>query len=261
MSMKPWCVLMSVTLLLCGGQQAKSATTSAADSGVQISTLENRFFCHTFSSESMEQRVQRLESFVFGRTTPGDTIGNRIDRIAANVPAQAARRSANSAAALTRQRQSFERANYPTVTQFEQDILKRTYESDPISARLDRLEMAQFGRTSNRPDLGLRMNNLKASLWPKHLMQTVQMRSPGPSFLGFESCKPAQPTQLTLVDKIEILEKNTCGKIYAGRPLEKRVEFLEKSVLGTDFIPANSALTPRVAQLWQRASLAELPQT
>src|SRR5271168_868188 len=103
MNMKPWCVLMSLTLLLCSGQQAKSTTAGSDNEGVAVSALEDRFFCHTFSSDPIEKRVQRLESFVFGGTTSSDSVPIRIAHIAASVPPQVQRHSTNS------------KANYPTV--------------------------------------------------------------------------------------------------------------------------------------------------
>jgi len=255
---------MSAFLCLMSGQQAKSAVASAANESTTISALENRFFCHTYAAESAEKRVKRLETFVFGCATTGDTLNNRVAHIAENVPTTIKHRASNAAAPMA-QRQAYVPGNYPTVTKLEQDILKKTYEGDAIASRIDRLEIAQFGRLSRMSDLALRVNCLKASEGPSRLMQQIEMRTAPNPLLGSAPTKSilaAAPTNApTVVDKIEVLEQNAFGKTYPARPLQKRVEFLEKTVLGITPTPADNAITQRVSQLWQKVALAQLPHT
>ncbi len=53
---------------------------------------------------------------------------------------------------------------YPKVTQIEQIILNKTYESEPIDIRLERLERKIFRRTFSNYSLAQRMDNLTNSV-------------------------------------------------------------------------------------------------
>jgi hypothetical protein len=56
---------------------------------------------------------------------------------------------------------------YPRVTEFEQQLLGKTYEKDPLAARVARLETKQFGKTSPNDDLADRLDKLDQFVKPK----------------------------------------------------------------------------------------------
>jgi hypothetical protein len=56
---------------------------------------------------------------------------------------------------------------YPRVTEIEQQLLGKTYEKDPLAARVARLETKQFGKASPKDDLADRLDKLDQFVKPK----------------------------------------------------------------------------------------------
>ncbi|MDR3612004.1 MAG: hypothetical protein P4L53_00460 [Candidatus Obscuribacterales bacterium] len=68
----------------------KEKSQNGAASNVSVDSVENKCFSRTFAKENMEQRVARLEQFVFGKIANGTTtITTRLEKIAKIVDPQA----------------------------------------------------------------------------------------------------------------------------------------------------------------------------
>jgi hypothetical protein len=67
----------------------KEKSQNVAASNVSVDSVENKCFSRTFAKENMEQRVARLEQFVFGKITSGTTITARLEKVAKIVEPQA----------------------------------------------------------------------------------------------------------------------------------------------------------------------------
>jgi hypothetical protein len=67
----------------------KEKSQSVFASSVSIDSVENKCFSRTYSNENMEQRVARLEQFVFGKIITGATVTARLEKVAKIVAPQA----------------------------------------------------------------------------------------------------------------------------------------------------------------------------
>jgi hypothetical protein len=246
-------------LLLCFSTEniAKSAIIdprSINTSDTTLGAFEERLFFHQYKTESVSKRLSRLETSVFGTTYNGMQESERFTQIAQALPSI----QKPKAQKVQQQKQAIAPAynEYPAVADMETSMIGRTFASEAIAARLDRLENKQFGRTSNSTDLALRVDNLKRSQMPAALMQNVQehIATARLRLAPSSVMRTRENRQTTVADRIEIMEKNVFGRIYPERPLQKRVNALEKNIYGEPQLQANGALTDRVAQLWMKVT-------
>ena len=210
------------------GAAAPASTASAA---AAIAKLEERLFELTYSSETDDARLARLEKFVFGTRQSG-TVQARLTRlqssITANAPAplptasqpasnQSASNQSASSSHGTSQSSStasdavtgnsqFAYGNYPRVTELEQDMLGTTYMHEALPDRLSRLEKKAFGSPSTSDDLCARVDSLdqyaeRHKIFKDHHDPLVNndMASPTGRFGIFDNSAPAyhrsyQPT-------------------------------------------------------------------
>jgi len=66
----------------------KEKSQSVSTSSVSVDSIENKCFSRTYPKESMEQRVARLEQFVFGKITNGTIVTARLEKVAKIVDPQ-----------------------------------------------------------------------------------------------------------------------------------------------------------------------------
>jgi hypothetical protein len=72
--------LISLSFVLCQSAQAKSQLDSATLK--QLTMLEQKFFGHSYATESDDERTQRIEKLIFGTASEGSA-GERIKKLAA----------------------------------------------------------------------------------------------------------------------------------------------------------------------------------
>jgi hypothetical protein len=163
---RPWVVALACTLFIQSGAVALKVKTSGAspDSGANkavslgdqaldkdILILENRFFFHHYGHDPIEKRLERLELLTLGTSQFG-TNSERLshlksaivqrDKQAAQIMAdhKVEQAKAGSGKAALKGETS-----YPILSTLEWRILKKTYASESIDQRLDRLEGQLFG--------------------------------------------------------------------------------------------------------------------
>lgn len=169
-----------------GANPSNAGSSSATDLDLKTSTqlrlLEMKYFEHTFDSDSVEERTERLENLIRGEVgegSPSDRIksmvaalqadGQSLAPLQTSAPAasgspsrgpSAGSQPANSRPAAPQASQ--DHGDYPHVTNLEREILGPTHEGEALSARLDRLEMKAFGKATNSTDLSSRTDRLEA---------------------------------------------------------------------------------------------------
>jgi hypothetical protein len=269
-----------------GVMKSKTASASAAkqqgaelDCGA-LTSLECKMFAHSYAHDSVSSRVARLERLICGATRDGLPVQQRISSLVADVrngcTAAAAVPdripTANSATShataengvISKQAigtNSMPGVRYPHVTELEHQICRRTFETEPIRQRLDRLENVAFGKRSDSVDLARRVDALDWYAFAAPPVKTAEyadensefdLEQHSADFRHFPALASTSsvPQFVSVVDQIECLERTSFGRISANKPLEKRVSALEKHVYGTMPVNTNEALTARVAQLW-----------
>ncbi len=168
-----------------GGNPSNSGASSSTDLDLKTSTqlrlLEMKYFEHTFDSDNAEERTERLENLIRGEVgegSPAARIKSMVDALQADgeslaplptsAQATAANPSRSSSAPSQDNRQASapragqDHGDYPHVTNLEREILGPTYESDSLSARIDRLEMKAFGKVTTGGDLSSRTDRLES---------------------------------------------------------------------------------------------------
>lgn len=129
--------------------KASSLSEKALDK--EIVVLENRFFFHHYGHDPIEKRLERLELLTLGTSQFG-TNDERLshlkaaivqrDKQAAQVMAEHKAEQAKASAGKPGVKAE---TSYPVLSTLEWRILKKTYGSETIDQRLDRLESQLFG--------------------------------------------------------------------------------------------------------------------
>lgn len=173
--MLPKSVLACLFLCSVIGINQPVFSQAATDNGVrQVSSLETRFFAHPYSNEALPKRLDRLENFVYG-TASTDPLQSRLDRLDNVAPASKVGASSSVAVAgapavsnsvLANRANAvadcaWSKTKYPRITELEQELLERTFESDAVPSRVARLEEHIFGRVwATQTDLAVRLDRL-----------------------------------------------------------------------------------------------------
>lgn len=209
---------------------------------------------------------------------------------------RSAAESATAPADAVTSSSTFDSANYPRVTELEKDMLNATYIHEPLAQRLSRLEVKAFGTASKSNDLCERVDNLDEYAETHKIFKDHKdplnsstigsaSSSPGPSgrsgifsnsFLGgrnFPSMSdssddddpPAAPKApvnpfvdgVTGTDRrLSAMEEFVYGHNYATRPVQDRLERLEKRLVPYQHNLAQKDVTYRVNNIWNILSVA-----
>lgn len=176
--------LASVAFLSQPGAQAVNGNDQS------LVKLETKFFQHDYGKDEMPSRLERLEKMVFGETKTG-TDDQRLKNLVAAVPnlnsvddTASAPSGGNSAgsgggapgAGNTGRRQPptsqvagessepiADLSNYPAVSAMEKRIFGKDFAGEPITKRLDRLEVKAFGKSNPNAELIDRVDHLRSS--------------------------------------------------------------------------------------------------
>ena len=248
------------------------------------SKLELRLFDFTYKSDSEDERLKRLENFVFGQPQTG-TDSQRIARIEQSVTASAS--TATSAPNVTNARptdnqriapaqaeanssakQPFDGTDYPRVDQLEQQILGKKFSEETLPQRLSRLETKAFGHPSTSNDLASRVDALDsyASRNDIYGEQNRLVQKPQYSPLAQMTYAPTtqaptpnsyfQPNVTSTNDRVAAMEKAVFGHENEHHSLQDRVEKLEKKVIPYKHGQESQSLPIRVDQLWSILNVA-----
>ncbi len=142
-----------------------------------LAVLENRFFSHPYAQDPVEKRIERLECMVFGGVQSG-TNEERLFKLlklvaersqkplkeeksvaeaakpapVTNTPGSNGAGSSNSS------------AQYPVLNTLEWRALKKTFPSESLDQRLDRLESKMFGQPAQSMAYMDRVERLRKTL-------------------------------------------------------------------------------------------------
>ncbi|MBP6747767.1 hypothetical protein KA344_21240, partial [bacterium] len=132
----------------------------------EIRGYEHKYFERNFESETDDQRLNRLENFIFGTTNSGDAAHRTAQIVAAvGLPAELQAKAAEptprpTAGPTTGPAPDQTPGHYPRVTALETAILGQSYQTDAITTRLNRMELKAFGAQSQSSDLSARTDAL-----------------------------------------------------------------------------------------------------
>lgn len=243
-----------------------SASAAAGDSfSADLSTLEIKFFSHTYTDETASERLDRLDKLVFGRVRCGSDQA-RVTSLLMDVPnapsaqsnpvpeEQAVPDETTPKSAPLQPEQPVAVANptvqsdagqstddYPTVTALEQRITGKTETALPLQKRLARLETVAFGKPSTSNDLSERVDQLKQYVRSKYGGDESYLASSNPvGWTGGISGLEAE---------VSSMEKEVFGKTYSKDNLNGRLTRLEKNLLPQQPDQSFTPIPARVSRL------------
>lgn len=236
--------------------QAATFTQPATESGaVRIAGIETKLFAHPYNQEKLSTRVGRLERFIYGGENSGpldSRINNLVTAVASNQTELA--QKPNGKPANT---PKVTASSYPRVTELEKQLLEKSFENEPVTARLARLEAKVFGRVwSTQSDLAQRVDRLGEYAYMSPKVEMLERAE----FLRVSMLHAAVPrpqpkrVMISVVDEIESLETMAFGKISASKPIGQRVDALELTFCGAAQTDKQHNITSRVALLLEKVN-------
>lgn len=216
-----------------------------------LGAMEQSLFSTTYPDQSRAQRLERLESSIFGEPQTGAESEReaRLKQVLSNVrqklpvgvePERVPDQARESAPAFTEQvphsppavvQGEPDATSYPTVTALERQVFGRDFIRDDLDRRLERLEKKVDGQSSPQMGLADRVDKLLAR-YP-HLKPSgsvPQMVNVSPALQNL----PDDPSQFAgnsrdIYTKLDALERHQLnGKTYPNALLTERLDRLEK---------------------------------
>lgn len=135
----------------------------------ELKTLERRFFFHEYDHDPLEKRLERIELLVFGSAQDGENT-SRLQRLRSAVTLrdkEAAQRleeknrALKTPAVAPKATAPTSSAQYPILQTLEWRALQKTYGTESLDQRLDRLETALLGQPSSAMSYADRIERLK----------------------------------------------------------------------------------------------------
>lgn len=173
-------VALSALISVTAAQAAPSAKPAGPPPTLtDLGVMENRFFSHPYSQDPVDKRIERLECMVFGGVQAG-TNEERLARIikvvaersqkpvdkkttveetAKNDPPQSQTEPKHDSASGGNAS-----AQYPVLNTLEWRALKKTYNTESLDQRLDRLESKMFGQPAQSMAYADRIERLRKTL-------------------------------------------------------------------------------------------------
>jgi len=270
-------LVVAAILCMFMGSFALGAETDTFNS--DLSTLENRFFFHTYANETDDQRLERLDQLVFGHVRQGSE-QDRITQLllaVPNAPSTGATQPApnpapNPAPVNALEPERPEMANAPLATappSTSQPAPQTAYQpasqssdgqssSEPYPT-VTALEEQILGKTETNLPVTQRLSNLEAKAFGKRsnstdlgervdlLKQYVAQKNGGSEdYLTSSNAVGWAPGNQSLEGEVGSMEKEVYGTTYARDRLTSRLSRLEKTLLPNE--PAQT-FTPLVTRI------------
>jgi hypothetical protein len=263
-------------------------TEASVVAETKLKSLEQVYFSRSYSCDDEDKRLTRLEKLVFGERRSGGLVRRLANLSVAIEAAQSFRLSPSNIELSTSESKSSVSSDrsttagvpqamvkssaldsalgstgttlslqeksrlfsYPRVTELERMILGGAQPQDSINDRLSRIEFKAFGRESLSDDLSDRTDALEKfahvsrSSDDDYIHQLESLIPPPPTAGNFMFTEP----QLTILQKLEQLERDVAGKTEPDKALTDRVDKLETEVFFK--VHSERGLAPRVNYLW-----------
>ena len=156
-----------------------SPVFSASSNSQVLDKIENSIFGFTYSKESEQTRIERLEENIYGQKSNG-ALQNRIAKLKKDMsadligqeitPTEDTFREPEDAIVYEKEPVESSKIDYPVINELEKQVFKKEFKDQNIKTRLSNLETKTFGKTYDSEDLSTRVDRLKADIQPKNFM-------------------------------------------------------------------------------------------
>ena len=248
------CSLVVLSVLV----SARAAAAADLDAATlhKLVQLEQRYFGHSFDSDSDNGRAERLEKLILGEPTAGSS-EQRIERLVTTTAdssaedngskenqiqatgsdtnelhSQSQSQLEDNPSTSAAEQNNFNSADdasdaYPHITSLENTILGHCSVNQPLNVRLEFLEKQAFGRPSDNSDFSQRTDALD-----QYVEQTLHKKSfqTEPSI---ETASSEDSQDQADYPHITSLEIAILGQSFTGQPLPDRLGRMESKAFGS----------------------------
>lgn len=227
------------------------AQTSA---GETVSAIETGLFGYDYKNESTEKRIERIETHLYGTKKTGD-LSKRLKEIqddtgiVASAPVKndvnatsSSEKIDNSMQQNTRSAQNSVKdlkesaeVEYPMVDKMEDVIFGKSFKTENIYVRLDRLEEKVFGKKNN-DDLYERVDKLASTVIPANKKQDISERYAARDLDSYYNSSGLEKVNTnTLPFQLAAMEKDLLKKDYQSDSTAARLGRLEHKLFNRTF--------------------------
>lgn len=166
-------LIIFLSLMLC------TQTAFAGPNSTILDKIENSIFGFTYSNESENTRLNRIEENVYGKTSTGQTqtrVAKLKKDLAADLigqeiePKEDTFKQDEDSWVFAKEPVESSKIDYPVINELEQQVFKKEFKDQNIKTRLTNLENKTFGKNYENEDLSTRVDRLKAEIKPKNFM-------------------------------------------------------------------------------------------
>jgi hypothetical protein len=221
-----------------------------------LSAAENKLFSRDYTSDSIEQRLSRMETVIYGQVQQGDLERRQAQLesvLLENQPKAADKASLTQGSALgqdgandtaeSAEPKEKDATDYPTITLIEQKVFSQNYAQEPIAKRLARLEKQVFQQTYDELPMVDRVDQLTLKVIPDSPLGVEENVAP---FGLPKTSKELSGSSLAVYSQVTALEEQILGKSFGGELMANRLSRLEQKVFGT---PKAGTIDSRVSNL------------
>jgi hypothetical protein len=241
-----------------------TATFAAVTGESTLNRLEERLLGHACVHDTENERVARLERFVYGEASTG-SMDARVSRLASSVIDSHAAKDRTIAAQSDKinggrkcgtnliktvepGRPVTKAVNYPRINRLELTMLGNTYASDPLKTRLARLEQKAFGTAASSNDLSARVDKLNSYAGVFDITRAQLSPNDLPTLLRTSSSVDGQQKG-TINQRLTLLEMVIFGKTSTQESLTTRIKRLEDTLVPSEENTSKLGLAERVTRM------------
>jgi hypothetical protein len=234
---------LAVIFLFLFSTNAEAASDLSADSQHELLQLESTYFGHSFSMDSYDARIERLEKLVFGEASTSGAPQQRMEKLVAATAGSSSGRGTSSQSSQNSQKPTTTSAmpaasnssngsseSYPHIAALEKEILGQTFPSAPLPERLKKMEVKAFGGASNNPDLSERTDEL--DYYVEHKLHKEPFTA-NPSAQTATSSVNTDDVNPDEYPHVTTLEKEILSQTYVDDPLPERLSRMEAKAFGS----------------------------
>ena len=212
-----------------------------------VSALEQKLFGMNYPTESLDERVDRIEMQIYNNSYNGSA-QERLIKIDKIYPKDELYNSSQNPINQPQQYQASDNwysedyptsnepaayNNYPIISEIEESMYQKNYQGEDIYKRLGRLEKELYGNVKSEQSLHERVDNLRHILPKKHYNKYTAQN------MGFENFGLKQPVDYVTPNSynpeliVKELELETFNRSYEHESPSKRIERLENYYFGS----------------------------
>lgn len=232
-----------------------------------LDKLENSLYGFTYTTSDDESRLSRIEESVYGQSKNNKSVPERIASLNKDMSAeQIGQEIAPKEDTFAEEQDSYKdtiaeekmppagaNVDYPSINELERQVFKKEFKNQDLNSRLANLEKKSLGQTYDSDPFSSRVERLQAKLKPNSFMDNSIAQSSNdfyddgaipldknykldeyqPPEFDYDAynARNSKPVKVNLAS----VEKSIFKKSFNGDSTENRLSRLESTMFGTTF--------------------------